>query len=127
MVQVHRFLNEIERAFLHRRDRVLHRAERGDQNHRNGGIGLLGFAQNVQSGTARHFQVGQHQQVSARANLGDRGIAVGGFIHRIAGTLQCFAQHGAQFRLVLRQKQRFQGGSLSAGRGIGALCGICGR
>ena len=55
MVQVHRLLNEIERAFLHRRDGFFHRAIRRHQNHGQSGFHLSRFAQHIQTGTAGKF------------------------------------------------------------------------
>ncbi len=95
MVQVHRLLQEIERAFLHRSYRFFHRSICRQQKHRYRCIRLLGLAQDVQSRSPRHLQVGNHQQISSRPYfLNGRG-AVRRFVHGVTRALQCLAQHGA--------------------------------
>ena len=88
MLQIHRLLNEIVGAFLHGGHGFFHRTVGRNQNDGNGRIGLLGFAQHVDSGAAGKLQVGQNQHVAARANLGDGGRTVRGFVHGVAGALQ---------------------------------------
>src|SRR3989304_4903492 len=103
MVEVHRLLDEIESAIFHGGHRIFDGAESGDENDRDGGVGLFGVPQDVQAGAAGKLEVGQNQQKSTRADLGDGGGAIGGLFDRIAGTLQRLAQHGGQFGVVFGQ------------------------
>ena len=56
-------------------------------------------------GTAGKFQIGENQQIAAAAHFVDRGIAVGRFVHGIAGALQRLAEHGAQFGFVFDKEE----------------------
>src|SRR5712664_3082116 len=56
MVEVDGFLKEIEGAFLHGRDSFFDGAERGQKNHRNGCVGVLGLAQYFETRSPRHFR-----------------------------------------------------------------------
>ena len=107
VIEIDGFLEKIEGAFFHGGDGFFDGAECGEQNDRNGGVGLLGFAQHVEAGSAGHFQVGEDQQIAAGANFLNGGGAVGGFVDCIAGALQCFAQHGAKFSFVFDEEKRF--------------------
>jgi len=71
VLQVHRLLNEVIRAFLHRGHGLFDRAVRGDQNDGNRGIGLFCLAQHVQTGTSGQLQVSKNQQISPRAHFRD--------------------------------------------------------
>ena len=107
MLQVHGLLDEIVRAFFHRGHGFFDRAVGRDQNHGNGGIGLLGFAQHVESGAAGQFQIGENEHVAPRANLGDRGRSVRRLVHGMSGALQSLAEHRAQFGFILDQEKGF--------------------
>ena len=61
---------EVERAELHRRDRVLDRAVRRHHHHRQAGMPLLHRRQQLGAGHARHPHVGEHERVAA---VGERG------------------------------------------------------
>ena len=69
MFQIDGLLDEIERAVLHRRHGLFDGTKRGDQNHGNGRIGLLRFAQDVQARFSGQLEVGEHEQVAARADF----------------------------------------------------------
>ena len=60
MIGIDRLGEEVERAFLHRRDRVLDAAERGHHDDRQLGIELLGGAQHAEAVALGQPQVGQH-------------------------------------------------------------------
>src|SRR6266478_6192763 len=49
---------------------------------RNGSVGVLGLAQDVETGSARHFKIGDDQKISARANLLYGGGPVRRFVYR---------------------------------------------
>ena len=55
MIEIDRFLDEIKRALLHRRDRFFNGAKCGEQNDGDGWVGLFGLAQNVETGRSGHF------------------------------------------------------------------------
>src|SRR6266851_9486641 len=55
MIEVDGFLKEIVGTFLHGRDGFFDGAERGQKDYRNGSVGVLGLAQDVETGSARHF------------------------------------------------------------------------
>ncbi len=57
VVQVHGLLNEIESAVLHRRNRLFDRAKGGDQDDRDGRVGLFRFAKNLDSRPPGKLQV----------------------------------------------------------------------
>src|SRR5882762_164108 len=107
VVEIDRFLQKIKSAFFHGGDRFFHRAKGGQKNYRNGGVGVLRFAQYVETGRARHLQIDDDQQVAARANFLDCGGPVRRFVNGVASALQRFAKHGAQFILIFDQKERF--------------------
>src|ERR1700738_836208 len=52
MIEVNGLLQKIKSPFLHGRDSLFHRAERGQKNHRNGGVGVLCRAQEVETESA---------------------------------------------------------------------------
>src|SRR5258705_4949734 len=89
----------------HSGDRFFHRAKSGQENYRNRGVGMLCLAQYVETGSAWHLQVGDDQQVAARANFLDRGGPVRRFVNGVASALQRFSKHGTQFILVFDQKE----------------------
>ena len=55
MVEVNGFLDEIKSALFHGGDGFFDGTESGEKNDGDGGIGLLGFTQNVEAGGAGHF------------------------------------------------------------------------
>src|SRR5205823_8221814 len=75
--------------------------------HRDGGVGLLRFAQNIESRRTGHLQIRNHQQIPARAHLLNRGRAIRSFVHSVSRALQGLAHHGAQFALVFNEQERF--------------------
>src|SRR5208282_1809062 len=92
---------------LHGGDGFFDRTVGGQQQHGDGGIGLLGLAQNVQARSARHLQIGDDQEIAASAHfLNGRGT-VRRFVDGVSGALQRLAQHGAQFLLVFNEEERF--------------------
>src|SRR6266436_5010678 len=107
MLQVHRLLQEIERAFLHRGYRFFYRSVRRQKQHRYCRIHVLALAQDVQPRSTRHLQVSNHQQISSRAYLLNCRGAVRRFVHGVARALQCLAQHGAQLGLIFDKEERF--------------------
>ena len=113
VVQVHRFLDEIERALFHRRDRFFHRPVGGHQDHGDVGVGFLHLAQNVQARSPWKFQIRQHQQVTHVADLLDGCGGVSGLLYAPARALQRLPQHPAKLGLVFHQEERFHAGSLA--------------
>jgi hypothetical protein len=109
MVEVHRLLYEIESALFHGGDRFFDRAKGGEKDYGNGGIGLLGFAENFEAGSAGHFKVGEDHLVAAGAEFLDGGGAVGGFVNGVAVALEGFAKHGAEFGFVFDEEEGFHG------------------
>src|SRR5215813_8609324 len=109
MVEIDGLLNEIEGAFLHGGDSFIDGAESGEQDYGNGGVGLLGLAQNVEAGSAGHFQISKDHLVALVAEFLDGGGAVGGFVHGMAVALERLAEHGAEFVLVFDEEKRFHG------------------
>ena len=107
MLQVHRLLQKIKRAFFHGSYSFFYRTVGRQQQHRYRRIRLLRLTQNVQPRSPRHLQVGNHQQISSRTYLLDRGCAVRRFVHGVARALQCLSQHSAQFGLVFNEEERF--------------------
>src|ERR1700686_477089 len=107
MIEVHRLLQKIEGAFLHGGDRFVDGAEGGEENHGNRRVGLFCLAQDVQPGSPGHFQIRDDQEIAARAYLLDGRAAVRSFLDNVAGALQRFSQHGAQFIFVFDKKERF--------------------
>ena len=110
VIEVHGLLDEIEGALFHRRDSFFHRAVGGDENHGKGGLGSPRFAQHVEAGTAGKFQVRKNEQVAAAANFLDCGISVRRLVDRVAGALERFAEHGAEFGFVFDKEDRFHDG-----------------
>jgi len=80
-------------------------AESGEKNH-----GMQASARLVSRKTSRPeapaFQVCDDEKIAARADLLDGGVP-SVLIYCVAGTLQRFAEHGAQFIFVFDQKERF--------------------
>ncbi len=107
MIEVDGLLQKVESPFLHRRDGFFHRAERGQKNHRNRSVGVLCRAQDVEARSAGHLQIGDDQQVAACANLLDSGAAVRRLIYGVAGALERFAEHCAQFIFIFNKQERF--------------------
>ncbi len=107
VVEVDRFLEKIKGAFLHGPDGFFDGAEGGEKDYRNSGVGVLGLAQDVETGSSWHFQVSDDEQIPARAHLLDGGGSVRRLIYGVTGALQRFAEHGAQFIFVFDKKERF--------------------
>ena len=103
MIQVHRLLNEIERAFLHRRHGFFHRAIRRHEDHRQRRLGATRFAQYIDSGIAGKFQIGEDHQVAPRADLLDCRISIRRFFDHVARPFEGLAQHRAQLGFILDQ------------------------
>ncbi len=103
MVQVHRLLDEVECAFLHRRHGFFHRAVGGDQEHGDGRVGLLSGAEDFDSGAAGQLQVGEDEHITPVTDFLDRSGAVRGLVHSVAGALERLAQHRAQLGFVFHQ------------------------
>ena len=61
MIGIDRLGEKVERAFLHRRHRVLNAAERRHDDDRQLGIDLLRRAQHAEPVAVRQTQIGQHE------------------------------------------------------------------
>src|ERR1700682_1051479 len=107
VIEVNGLLEKIEGAFFHGCDGLFDRAERGQKNHGNGRVGVLGRAQDIEARSTRHLQIRDNEEIPARAHLLDGSGPVRRLIHGVAGALQRFAEHGAQFIFVFDQKERF--------------------
>src|ERR1700726_2175489 len=107
MVEVDRLLNEIKRAFLHRRNRFFHGTIRGHKNHGQRRLGAARFAQNVNSGISGKFQIGEHKKIAAVPDFFDGGGAVGRLLHDVPGALQSLAEHSPQLGFVFNEEDRF--------------------
>ncbi len=95
---------EVERAFLHRRHRVLDAAERGHHDHGQLGVELLGGAQHAKTVAVGQPEIRQHQARPRRSqHLHCLGL-VARFEHRVALRLERMAQHRPQRILVLDEK-----------------------
>ena len=103
MIEIHRLLDEIERAFLHRRHGFFYRSVRGHNDHGQSGLHAARFAQHVNSGVAGKLQIGEDHQVASRANFINRGISIRRFFDGVAGAFQSLAQHGAQLGFIFDQ------------------------
>ena len=107
VIQVHRLLDEIERAFLHRGHGFFHRTVRRHQDHRQRGFDAPRFAQHIQAGTAGKFQIGENQTDSVARGLFRSRNCRPGFFHRVARALQRLAEHGPQFGFIFDKEDRF--------------------
>ena len=87
MFKIDGLLEKIESAFFHGGDGFVDGTEGGEQEDGDGGIGLLGFAKDVEAGSAGHFEVGDDEEIAADADFLNGGGAVGGFVDLIAGAL----------------------------------------
>ena len=107
MIQVHGLLQKIERPVLHRGNGFFHGSVCRQQQHGDRGVRLLRLPQNVQPRRPRHLQIGDHQQIPARAHLLDCGGAVRRFVHGVSRALQRLPHHGAQFGFIFNKQKRF--------------------
>ena len=72
VIEIHRLLDEIERAFFHRRDGFFHRSVRRHQNDRQRCFNLAGLTKDIQARTSGQFQVRENQLIPAAANFLNR-------------------------------------------------------
>ena len=104
MIGIDRLGEEVERAFLHRRDRVLDAAERRHDDDRQLGIELLRRAQHAEAVAFGQPQVGQHDRGSAGVQRGFGFGLIARLDDGVALRLERMAQHRAQRVLVLDEQ-----------------------
>ena len=100
VIEIHRLLDEIERALFHRRHGLFHRAVRGDENEGQRRLDALRLAQHFDSGIPGELQVREDQLVTPIAHFFDRGSSVRRLIHDIARALERLAQHRPELGLI---------------------------
>ena len=75
---------EVDRAVLHRADRLLDGPEGRQEDHVHVGRDRLGFLQELEAGQAGHLEVGEQEVDTALAQPVERGLAVGRQDHAVA-------------------------------------------
>ena len=112
MIGIDRLGEKVERAFLHRRDRVLNAAERGHHDDRQLRIELLGRAKHAEAIALRAAADPTARRPAARSRSACDGFGlVARFDHRVALRLERMAQHGAQRVFVLDEQNGRIGGA----------------
>ena len=104
MIGIDRLGEEVERAFLHRRDGVLDAAERGHHDDRQLGIELLGGAQHAETVALGQPQIGQHDAGTRALQRGDGLGLIARFDDGVALRFERVAQHRAQRVFVLDEQ-----------------------
>ena len=106
MIAMKWFAEEVERAGLHRRDRHLDVAIRGDHQHRRLRGSLLDAAQHLHAADAGHLQVGDHEGVTLRREACEPGLAIGRAVDRVAGLAEIEEPELAARVVVLDEQDR---------------------
>ena len=106
VIRVDRLGKKVERPFLHRRDRILHVAERGHHDDRQLWIELFGEPEHAEPVAFRQAQIGQHHGGSnglkGRGGLG----LIAGLDHGVPLRFERMPQHRPQRVLVLDEQDR---------------------
>ncbi len=110
VVGIHRLGEEVERALLHRGNRILDAAVCGHHDDRNVQIEFLGRAQDAEAISFRQAQIGQHQRGLVLQQHPDSFRLIGRLEHAVALTLEGMAQHRAQ-RVFVLDDEDLGGGS----------------
>ena len=104
VVRVHRLLEEVVRAVLHRLHGLVYRAVGGHEDDGHIGVGRLRGAQHVEARAVRHPQVGEDEAEGLARERLRGGARVLGLGDRVAGALQRQPQHAPQALLVFDEQ-----------------------
>ncbi len=93
MIGIDRLGEEVHRAFLHSRDRILDAAVRGHHDHGQFRVELLGRAQHAETVALGQLQIGEHHDRTLLAKLLNRRGFVNGLDDRVPLRLERMAKH----------------------------------
>ena len=106
MVGIDRLGQEVERALLHRRDRILDAAERGHDNHRQFRIDVFRGLQDAEAVADREPKIGQDDRRCALLESLDGFSLIAGLDDLMALRLERVPQHRTERVFVLDEEDR---------------------
>ena len=107
MIGIDRLGQEIESAFLHRRDRILNVAEGGHHDHRQFGIELLRKPEHPETVALGKSEIGENHGGTDRLQRGGGLGLIARFDDGVALGFERVPKHDAQRILVLDEQDRW--------------------